>query len=851
MTPLRAAARRVASGTGTAEVPRRAMIFTVGLAVVATIVTIVGLSLPAPLPVEDPLSQIERLGIATGVMAMAQLASLRLRVGTGRLSVGWGEAALIIGLYIAPAGWLPAATFVGVGLAWLLLSIFADLRTPIEAVQIAICQTIAVAAGVLVAGALSDPIGASLTPALAGALVLGALTYTLVGAFLAVVSMCLKHGGPLRTTLVRALHDKLLMFVGNVIVGLVVVSLVDRDPRWLLLLPPALWLLQQTYGHRLRADDERRAWQEFATGIGDLNRLDEREVAAAAVSHSLRLFGAERVELDVLRSDGVVRRYTGDSAGERADTEAHERSSSAEGESTLVRRLSVADVQVGELRVELPRATLPSPRDELALNAFAEALAAALHDSAAHRELGIVKGIAAYEAVHDQLTSLHSRTAMLARGDEVLCGLEHGTPVALVLIDVNRFRDVNDTLGHAAGDELLQALADRLGTLVDGDDVLGRMGGDEFALLITATPEPAPQAAIGNRDDAQPAALRKARALVEQLAHPVEVQGVRMSVEASAGVVVAGAGTVGMTELLRRADVALYQAKDGGSSVAWYDSSRDVASTDQLALLAELREALAVDDQLYLVLQPAVDLSTGEPTGVEALIRWRHPRRNNLMPAEFVRAAEGSEMVGLFTRYVIDKALEVAADIVAHDMTVPISVNLSAQSLLDPTLPADINELLRRHGVPSNQLVVEITETVVLRELDVVDEVLGALRQMGVRLAVDDFGTGFSSLSFLDRIEVDELKVDRSFVMRMGESPQAAAIVQSIVELGHRMHLRVVAEGVETAAQRAALVDLGCSAAQGYHFFKPMPADKIVTVLGELLDGAQAQIYPLRDSDAS
>ena len=672
-----------------------------------------------------------------------------------------------------------------------------------------------------------------------------------MGAFLAVVSLCLKHGGPLRTTLVRALHDKLLMFVGNVIVGLVVVTLVDHDPRWLLLLPPALWLLQQTYGHRLRADDERRAWQEFATGIGDLNRLDEREVSAAAVSHSLRLFAAERVELDVLRPDGVVRRYTGDSSGARSDGEVHERSSSADDESTLVRRLSVADVQVGELRVELPRATLPSPRDELALNAFAEALAAALHDSAAHRELGIVKSIAAYEAVHDHLTSLHSRTAMLARGDEVLCGLEHGTPVALVLIDVNRFRDVNDTLGHAAGDELLQALADRLGTLVDGDDVLGRMGGDEFALLITATPEPAPQTAIGNREDAQPAALRKARALIEQLAHPVEVQGVRMSVEASAGVVVAGAGAVGMTELLRRADVALYQAKDGGSSVAWYDSSRDVASTDQLALLAELREALAVDDQLYLVLQPAVDLSTGEPTGVEALIRWRHPRRNNLMPAEFVRAAEGSDLVGLFTRYVIDKALAVAADIVAHNMTVPISVNLSAQSLLDPTLPADIKELLRRHGVPSNQLVVEITETVVLRELDVVDEVLGALRQMGVRLAVDDFGTGFSSLSFLDRIEVDELKVDRSFVMRMGESRQAAAIVQSIVELGHRMNLRVVAEGVETAAQRAALVELGCSAAQGYHFFKPMPADKIVTVLGELLDGAQAQIYPLRDSDAS
>jgi EAL domain-containing protein (putative c-di-GMP-specific phosphodiesterase class I) len=307
-----------------------------------------------------------------------------------------------------------------------------------------------------------------------------------------------------------------------------------------------------------------------------------------------------------------------------------------------------------------------------------------------------------------------------------------------------------------------------------------------------------------------------------------------------------------MTELLRRADIAMYQAKEGGASVAWYDSARDAASTDRLALIAELREALACDDQLVLALQPAVDLSTGAPTGVEALIRWKHPRRGQLGPADFVRAVENSELLGPFTRYVIDKALTSAAEWAEHGLDVPVAVNLSARNLLDPRLPADVAELLRSHRLPPQSLVLEITETVVMSELEVVDEVLAALRDLGVQLAVDDFGTGYSSLTFLTRVAVDELKVDRTFVGRMADSAEAAAIVRTTVELARELGLRVVAEGVETADQRIALTALGCTAAQGFHFFRPMPAENVLAALMSLVNSAQATVVvPLRADGAS
>jgi EAL domain-containing protein (putative c-di-GMP-specific phosphodiesterase class I) len=295
----------------------------------------------------------------------------------------------------------------------------------------------------------------------------------------------------------------------------------------------------------------------------------------------------------------------------------------------------------------------------------------------------------------------------------------------------------------------------------------------------------------------------------------------------------------------------MYQAKKGGARVAWYDSANDAGSTDRLALIAELREALDAEDQLVLALQPVVDLVSGGPTGVEALIRWKHPRRGQLVPADFVRAVENSELLSRFTRYVIDKALTVAAEWTAMGLDVPVAVNLSARNLLDPRLPADVAELLRQHRMPASRLVVEITETVVMSELEVVDEVLAGLRALGVGLSVDDFGTGYSSLTFLTRISVDELKVDRTFVRKMAESAEAEAIVRIILDLARELGLRVVAEGVETAEQRAALTMLGCKAAQGFHFFKPMPAENVVSVLRSLVANAQPNVVPLRADGAS
>ncbi|MFE9188723.1 putative bifunctional diguanylate cyclase/phosphodiesterase [Micromonospora sp. NPDC007208] len=830
---------------GVRGTPGRLLVLTAAVTLTALAAAAVGLTLPVRLPADDPLGGPARFGIAVAVLALAQLARLRFRSAAGMVSITWGEAALIVCLYLTPAGWLPSATLLGTGLAWTMLSLHNDRRPALEIVRIAASLAAASALAVSVTTALGRPLLSPPTPMLALAVIAGSVTYLLVTAWLGGVTLGLRHGLPIGPPLLAALRGKLLMFVGNVAVGLVVVALLELDPRWLLLLPPLLWLLQQTYRYRLRSDQERRTWRAFAEATAALNQLDERGVATAAVTGALTLFNAELVDVDVARADGRWHRYRGDAGGQLVDRETGPPDQSEPDEHELSRALSVGAAPVGRLRVRFPRSAPPTAREHDAVAAFGDALAAALHDAATHHELRLVTARSSYEAVHDPLTGLANRAAMLSKGDQSLRQLSHDHPVALLLLDINQFKEVNDTLGHAAGDQLLRLTANRLNALVRSGDLLGRLGGDEFALLLTAVP------VLGDRAAPMAHALRQAREIAERLAAPTEVAGVRMSIEVSVGVVVATAGTADLTELLRRADIAMYQAKEGGGNVAAYDGARDAASTDQLALLAELREALKVDDQLVLALQPAVDLATGAPTGVEALIRWQHPRRGWLNPADFIRPVENSEQLGTFTRYVLNKALSVAASWARDGLDVPISVNLSARSLLDPRLPAEIAEALRRHQVPPHRLVLEITETVVMSELEVIDEVLATLRSMGVQLAVDDFGTGFSSLTFLTRIAVDELKVDRSFVIRMADSPEAAAIVRTTVGLAHELGLRVVAEGVETAEQRMALAELGCTSAQGYHFFKPMPADKIGAVLGSLRDSAESNVFRLRADGAS
>jgi diguanylate cyclase (GGDEF)-like protein len=459
----------------------------------------------------------------------------------------------------------------------------------------------------------------------------------------------------------------------------------------------------------------------------------------------------------------------------------------------------------------------------------------------------------AYDTVHDQLTGLMNRNTLVSDGDRLVRSSDRERQVALLLLDVNDFRQVNGTLGHRCGDEVLRLVAERLAELARENELVARTGDDEFALLIpqltTLTDSSAPR---HEAPSPLPQALRRAREVVERLGLPMEVAGVRLAVEVAVGVVVAKAGRADLVELVRRASLALDTAKAQEVAVATYDTSQDAVTTDGLALLAELQDALAAEDQIVLHLQPAVDLITASPTGVEALVRWRHPRRGQLSPNDFIRTVEHTELLTTFTRRVLDLALSAASNWAAADIDLPVSVNVSARSLLDPGFPAQVAEALRRHREPASRLVLEITESVAVSEQDVVDDVLAELRDMGVQLSLDDFGTGYSSLAIVTRVPVDEIKIDRSFVDDMIDLPAAEAVVRGAVELGSRLGVRVVAEGVETTEQRAALIALNCPTAQGYHFCKPMPAERIVQALTQLTEAAaSAPVLQLRADDAS
>jgi diguanylate cyclase (GGDEF)-like protein len=829
---------------GLAGRPRSVRVLTGVVIGAALVAATLGILLPGHPVAEDPLSAVVGVAVATILVAAGQFARLRFRLGRGTVSVSWGEAAFILGFALAPPGWLPVATLVGAGGAWLLVSWLNDHRPPVEIVHLAASLSLGAAGAAVVASAVVGDASLATARAQIG-LVAGALTYLLITFGLAGLTLALHHDATPRQIVARVLYAKVPMFVGNVLVGLCGLFVLTRAPLWLLAFPPALWLLQRTYRYHLRAEEERRTWEDFARATGALPGAVEAEVAAAGLRGALDVFGARRVEIEVLRPDGFHRRYVEDAPG--PDVEA----SGLLGP-VITRTMAVADAPVGELTVWLAEPTLPAARDELAVSAYGDALAGALHDAAARERLVELEARVAHDATHDPLTGLLNRAALLSEGDRALRSFDRDHHVALLLLDLNDFREVNGTLGHQAGDAVLGMVAERMVDLSRQDELVARLGDDEFALLLPTIATLTDSAAMVYEPPSPlPRALRRARELVDQLATPMEISGVRLAIESAIGVVVAKAGDIDLAELVRRATLALEQAKELRLSVATYDSARDASSTDHLAMLAELQDALATRDQLVLALQPAVDLETSAPVGVEALTRWRHPRRGQLPPAEFIKTIEGSELLTPFTRYILDLSLKAAADWATEGIDVPVSVNVSARSLLDATFPAQIGDLLRRHRQPARRLVLEITESVAVSDQEIVDEVLAALREMGVQISVDDFGTGFSSLSFVTRVPVDELKVDRSFVDEMIDSTAAEAVVRGAIELGARLGARVVAEGVETAEQRAALLALGCTTAQGYHFCRPLPADKIVGALRQLADAAPSKIVPLRADDAS
>ncbi|UOX86852.1 EAL domain-containing protein [Amycolatopsis sp. FBCC-B4732] len=416
----------------------------------------------------------------------------------------------------------------------------------------------------------------------------------------------------------------------------------------------------------------------------------------------------------------------------------------------------------------------------------------------------------AHDATHDPLTRLANRTLVLDRLD-----VRGRGPLTVLFLDLDKFKVINDSLGHPVGDQVLRIVGERLRRSSGREDLVGRLGGDEFVVVTGEVTEAVEVRALAEH-------LRAA------LAEPIGVLGRQLHLDASIGVVLVGAADGRSAEdLLRDADVAMYQAKTlGRGRHHFFDVGLRERMQRRLRMEQDLRDAVH-DGQLWPAYQPVVDLRTGEMVAVEALLRWTHPRQGAIPPAEFIPLAEESDLINVIGKAMLRATTRELATRRGRGLDLTLKVNLSARQLDDPHLVPAVQDALASTGLPAAALCLEVTESALMRDQQAAAEVLASLRSLGVLLAIDDFGTGYSSLAQLRRLTLDTLKIDRSFITGIAESRDAAAIVTSIIAMAHAVDLTVIAEGVESAEQVDLLRSLGCDQAQGYHLGRPVAAAEL------------------------
>jgi diguanylate cyclase (GGDEF)-like protein len=414
------------------------------------------------------------------------------------------------------------------------------------------------------------------------------------------------------------------------------------------------------------------------------------------------------------------------------------------------------------------------------------------------------------QALHDPLTGLPNRRSLYERIDELLA---LGRPLALLVADLDGFKELNDTLGHGAGDTVLSQLGPRVEAAVPDVELLARIGGDEFAVLTF--------------DDNPGAVADQFRSALDE---PFVVEGISLTVQASLGIARFPDHGDDAHALIQRADVAMYQAKARQCGWLEYEQRRDEHSRTRLALAGELRRAIS-DRELVVHYQPKADLQRGEVISVEALVRWKHPELGLLPPGEFVPMAEQTGQIRPLTLFVLDTAAAQAREWEDAGLSLKVAVNLAMANLIDSQLPDDVAALLAKHKLAPSSLILEITENVVMADPARTLAILDRLRSLGVGLSLDDFGTGHSSLAYLRQLQVDELKIDRSFVTDMVRDGQNAAIVRSTIDLAHAMGVRIVAEGVEDADTLFELKAMGADEVQGFYLSAAVPPSEITAML--------------------
>ncbi|HVU73829.1 MAG TPA: EAL domain-containing protein [Mycobacteriales bacterium] len=731
-----------------------------------------------------------RCVIVTGIVALAESRLSTMPMGRSRWSVTFSEVAIIVSFLLAPGAWV--AVFGGAGL---LVTLAIHRRQLVKAVA----NQLALMSGVLVAQLVvgrpwEDP--RHLHAAQLGRLVLGGIAFGMWTGLALSIAIGLHSRGPLLAALRNKLLVTTVVTVGNSVGAGLVIALGVWSASTLVVVPPMLALAYLFYWVSLHAREESELWQRLEVASAAVASLDEAEIIEQAEAHASTLVGAKHARLLLTPEEmGVVRVENTATITVRVDGQ---RDTSA-----VVIPLDGPNGPLGRLVLTFDGKVQLKERERRVLGTLARAICASLERSRLYAETRSLAERKAHEAAHDGLTGLANRTLL---HDRLEMAVAMG-PTALLLIDLDHFKTINDTLGHTVGDRLLVEVGRRLAAGSEPADTVARLGGDEFAVLIVGA-------------DAPVRAEARSASLLRLLAETIDVDGMRLAVGASVGLACSPEDATDVEELFQRADVAMYQAKATRGGMQRYREDRDDSSITRLELVAELRAGLD-RGELQMHYQPQVDVVLGTINAFEALARWKHPTRGFLPPSDFIPAVEQSGLLPVFTSRVLDQAIHDCAAWAAEGSVVSVAVNLSARDLLDRRLPKVVADALARHHLPAERLILEITETTAMSELEVVEHVLSDLRRLGVQLSVDDFGTGYSSLAFLQRVRVNELKVDKSFVADLLSCESDAAIVRATIELAHSLGLRCVAEGVESPELLVALAQLGCDVAQGYHLGRP------------------------------
>jgi diguanylate cyclase (GGDEF)-like protein len=809
----------VTPSPSSAEAWLRALVAAVGLAGVACIV---GAVLSAGGHTAAPTAH---LLLAVALICAGDLAVLHVRYRGERHVYLWSEAAVVFALALVPHPWVCICAAVAVT--------FADGikgRAATKIVFNAATMAVATSAALVSMHLYGDPAalhGAVMWPAFATA---AAISF-LVSSLFVSAAVAFSQGVSVGDVLTSRLNIKLIVFAANTAAAVTIVALHWR-PAMLGTIAVSFAVLYAGHRAYLRVKDDRDTWRLLEHASKDLVGLHAGELAARVLDHVTALTQASRAELFVHRPDERFDHYTRspdqlhhgivdvtaiaamDLSAPLTTTMTHWAQSGERTPYSVTVRLETAEL-IGVLRLAFSGGSRLGKRDRQFLMTFTRSVALNLNNALLFEGMEEAARRLEYDATHDQLTGMPNRTALMRRAADLLAD----QPCALLLVDLDHFKTINDTLGHSTGDRLLVTTAERLAAAAPQGAIVARLGGDEFAVFVAGLSELSAADAI-------------AETLIADLARPVSLDGIRLSIDASVGISSYPTDAHDVGEMLAHADIALYRAKAVRSSHRRYRADHDDSSVARLSLAADLQSALR-NDELVVHYQPQYRLRDSSVAGAEALVRWQHPTRGLLHPDDFISVAEESGLAHDFTKHVLAMAVRDACKWQRPDAPMHVAVNLSARNLLDPDLPGAVAEVLATHGLEPSLLVLEITETTMLSELETIEETLAVLRAIGVQISVDDFGTGYSSLWFLARNSVNELKVDRSFVQRMLASDTDGAIVRATIELGHGLGLRVVAEGVEDPATLAALGSLGCDHAQGYLMSRPMPARSFVAAIAK------------------